>query len=339
MSITIKDVAREAGVSISTVSKVINNSYTISEETSARVKEVMARMHYFPNLRARNFVQQSTRTVIFLTDLAQNAAFTNPHMFEIMCGIQSALAKKEYALQILHASSNEEQNAVVERIIAQKSADGIIIHGCSNNKTIVPMIIKSNFPHMVIGYPNFDSQLCWMDTNNYLSGEIAASHLLDEGYKHLAFIGGVEDDFISVHRLQGVKAAVKERGAALPSAFVKLGAQSLGDAKQLMKALLQEESRPDSIICVNNMLALGAVNVIQSSGLTIPDDIAVITFDDYPFSRITEPMLTVVNIDVYEMGLQAGAMIVNKIKKPNLQIQSYSTLPQLIVRESTTSRK
>lgn len=102
-----------------------------------------------------------------------------------------------------------------------------------------------------------------------------------------------------------------------------------------MSELLQNEKHPDSVICENNLIALGALDIIKQNGLKIPDDIAVITFDDYPFSQITEPKLTVVNIDVYEMGVQAGNMIISKIKKPNLQIQSYSTLPELIVREST----
>lgn len=335
MAVTIKDVAREAGVSISTVSKVINNSYTISEATTEHVKQVMNHLHYYPNLRARNFVCKSTKTIVFITDLEKNSAFTNPHMFEIMCGIQSVLKEKDYALQIVSAASDEEQNEAVERIIAQQMADGIIIHGCADNKTIVPIIIKSEFPHMVIGCPNFESQLCWMDTNNYLSGEIAANHLLDEGYKSPAFIGGVEDDFISTHRLQGYRTVLSERGINLPSSYIKLGGLSLETAKPLVQELLEQPNRPDSIICANNIIALSAINVIQKNGLSIPDDVAIITFDDFPFSRITEPKLTVVNIDVFEMGLQAGSMILKKIKKPNLQIQSYSTLPQLIIREST----
>ena len=335
MSVTIKDVAKEAGVSISTVSKVINNSYTISEETAKKVREVMERLHYHPNLTARNFVKGSTGNIIFLTNLERNSAFANPHMFEIICGAQKSLEKKGYSLQILNAPTNEAQIEAVERIIAQRNADGIILHGCADNKELAPFILKASFPHMLIGCPNFDSQLCWVDINNCLSGEIAATHLVEEGYRDIAFIGALETDFISVHRLQGVKKALKNLEIPINQAYIKQCADNVSKAKKAMAELLQNENRPDSVICENNLIALGALDIIKQNGLKIPDDIAVITFDDYPFSQITEPKLTVVNIDVYEMGIQAGNMIISKIKKPNLQIQSYSTLPELIVREST----
>ncbi len=339
MPVTIKDVAKEAGVSISTVSKVINNSYTISEETAKKVREVMERLHYHPNLTARNFVKGSTGNVIFLANLEKNSAFANPHMFEIICGAQKSLEKKGYSLQVLNTPTNEAQIEAVEKIISQRNADGIIIHGCADNRELAPFILKASFPHMVIGYPNFDSQLCWMDTNNCLSGEITATHLIEEGYQEIAFIGGLETDFISVHRLQGVKTALKNFGIPITPSYLKQGADDISKAKKAMEELLKSEKRPDSVICANNLIALGALDVIKQNRLKIPDDIAVITFDDYPFSQITEPKLTVVNIDVYEIGVQAGNMIISKIKKPNLQIQSYSTLPELIIRESTKKTK
>ena len=95
------------------------------------------------------------------------------------------------------------------------------------------------------------------------------------------------------------------------------------------------KARPDSVICANNHIALGVIRSLTGHQIRIPKEIGVITFDDYPFSQITDPMLTVVNIDVYDLGVQAGKLIINKIKKPNLQVQSYSTLPSLIIREST----
>ncbi len=337
MSITIKDVAREAGVSISTVSKVINNAPTISESTAAKVRAVMKDLNYYPNLRARNFARKSTHSVVFLTRLEQDVAFTNPHMFEIMCGAQKALAAKGYTLSILSTDSEEEDCNTVKEIIAQKSADGIIVHGSVISRELASIIVRSNFPHIAIGRPDFESQICWIDTNNYLSGEIAANHLYECGYQSIAFLGGCEHDQISAHRLQGYENAMEQKNIPKNPSLIRFGDSSLRCSFEEMESLLNSAEKIDAVICENNGIALGAVKAIHSRGLSIPNDIAVITFDEYPFSHVIEPMPTVVNINVFDMGLEAGATLIRKIKNTSLQVQSYTTLPELIVRSSTVS--
>jgi DNA-binding LacI/PurR family transcriptional regulator len=334
MAVTIKDVAREAGVSTATVSKVINNLPSISEATAARINQIMKELNYHPNLRAQNFARRSTHNIVFVTNLERNTAFSNPHMFEIMSGLQNALNSRNYTLSILSVTINDQLEAI-DRIIAQNSADGIVVHASVITKEMSLKILKAGFPHIVIGYPNFESQLCWIDNNNYLSGEIAANHLLDEGYRRIAFIGGMESDMISTRRLLGAVTALNDKKLELKEAFIRRGESTRQDGCRMMEEILSLEQLPDSVICANNHVALGVMKSIALHKLLIPKEIGVITFDDYPFSQITDPMMTVVNIDVYDVGVQAGKLILNKIKKPNLQVQSYTTLPSLIVREST----
>jgi DNA-binding LacI/PurR family transcriptional regulator len=335
MSITIKDIAREACVSISTVSKVINHAPSISDATVARVNAIMRELDYYPNLRARNFAQQSTHNIIFLTKLERDVAFTNPHMFEIMCGAQKSLADKNYVLSVISISSDAEEGDLVRKIIAQKSADGIIVHGCVINRELSSILVKTNFPHIAIGRPDFESQLCWIDTNNYLSGEIAATHLCDCGYQKIAFLGGSTSDQISAHRLQGFETILEQKNIPKNPAFIRFGDSSVNCSFEQMNEILSSGEKPDAVICENNSIALGAVKSINAHSLSIPADIAIITFDEYPFSHVIEPIPTVVNINVFDMGLQAGSMLVRKIKNPSLQVQSYTTLPELIVRSST----
>lgn len=338
MAVTIKDVAKAAGVSTTTVSKVINHVPSISEATAARVNQIMKELNYHPNLSAQNFARQSTRNIIFLTNLERDTAFTNPHMFEIMSGLQNVLHGKNYTLGLLSVNLIDELEEI-DRIIAQNSADGIVVHASVVTKEMSQRILKAGFPHIIIGCPNFESQLCWIDNNNYLSGEIAANHLLDQGYRKLAYIGGMEEDMISTRRLQGAATALSDRKLKLEEEFTLHGQSTKQDGYRMMEELFRSGRLPDSVICANNHLALGVVKSITEHKKRIPQDIGVITFDDYPFSRITDPMLTVVNIDVYDVGLQAGKLILNKIKKPNLQVQTYTTLPNLIVRESTMRQK
>lgn len=335
MAITIKDVAKEADVSISTVSKVINKSHTISQSTIARVNEVMKKLNYYPNQSASNFARQSTRNIVFLTKLERDVAFSNPHMFEIMCGVQKALSDKNYNLSLMSVNSDQEEKDQIKKIIAQKSADGIILHGSVINRDLTPLLVNTNFPHIMIGKPEFESQLCWIDTNNHLSGEIAANHLLECGYRKIAFIGGHENDMISLHRLQGFQSVMEQKALEIPKAFISFGDSTKDSGYIQMNQILDNVDKPEAVICENNSIALGAVKSINKRGLSIPDNIAVITFDEYPFSHIIEPVPTVVNINVFDMGMQAASTLIRKIKNPSLQVQSYTTLPELIIRRTT----
>lgn len=334
MAVNIRDVAREAGVSVSTVSKVMNHSPLISEATTQKVHDVMERLHYHPNMRAKNFAQQKTHNITFIVRAERNAAFNNPHLFEIMCGVESVLSSKGYSLTFVNLAEGQDEGRVIESLIEQKNTDGIVLHVSAVSKKIPGILTDGNFPHIVIGRPDFESELCWIDTNNNLSGSIAAKHLFNLGYRRVAYIGGGEDDLISLHRLQGAQKAAEELGMAILPEEIRQGAVTIEDAR-LVTAQLLREKRPEAIICANNTVALGTVRSIHDRALKIPDDIAVISFDDYPYSRIVEPALTVVNIDVYDMGMQAGIMLLRKLKKPSLQVQSYTTLPVLIARGST----
>lgn len=337
MAITIKDVAKAANVSTATVSKVINGSPSISTKTVDNVKRIMKELNYYPNSSAQNFARQSTRNIIFATGLKRNTAFENPHMFEIMSGVEKYLSNKNYTMSIININENQQSEAI-ERIIAQKSADGLVIHVSVITKVMEALIRKAEFPHIVIGCPSFESRLCWIDNNNYLSGEIAANHLVDQGYRKISYVGGVEEDFISTHRLQGAVTALAEKGLRISEEHIKRGKSTRQEGYLMFEDMLTELDRPDAVICANNHIALGVMKAIKEHNLRIPEDIAVITFDDYPFSQITDPMLSVVNIDVYDLGQQAGKLIINKIKTPNLQVQSYTTLPNLIARESTINK-
>lgn len=336
MAVTMKEVAREAGVSIATVSKVINKSPSISQATVFRVTQIMKELEYYPNMMAQNFAKRSTHNVTFITALHKNTAFFDPYMFEIMSGLQMYLSNKRYYFTLVNILSEEEQDAV-NRIIVQKSADGLVIHSSVLTKEMASQIQKSGIAHAIIGAPTFECQLCWIDTNNYLAGSIAANHILERGFRRIAFVGGPENEPVSSHRLQGAITAMAEKNVLPDGRYIKRGEGTIEDGYRRMEEILSLEEKPDAVICASNYIALGVYKCIHEHHFSIPRDVGVITFDDYPFSQVTEPRMTAVNIDVYDLGIQAGKMILSKIKKPNLQVQSYTTLPNLIIRESTMS--
>lgn len=334
MAATIKDVAKLAGTSTATVSKVMNGSYSISEETIERVKAAMEELDYHPNLRARNFARQTTNTIIFVTSLEKNVGFTNPHMFEILCGLEYFLSGRGYSL-IVKSIGAREACEYIQNAAETKVSDGFVIHASVLTPELDQLVFEKMIPHIVIGLPNFNSHVCWIDSDNRLAGELAAKHLLEKGYQSLAFVGGKEVDNISSQRLTGVLSVLSEHELIVPKGYVQYGEPDCDSGYRMTEEILNAKERPDAIICANNYIAYGCVNALHDKKISIPNEMAVMTFDDYPFSQILKPQLTVINIDVFDMGVQAGKYMLQKIKKPNLHMQSYITIPTLILRDST----
>lgn len=185
MGATIRDVAKAAGTSVSTVSKVINGHYSISEETADRVRAVIKELNYYPSASAQSFARGATKVVAVLTDLSPNMAFRNPHMFEIVAGLEETLRTKGYRVQLLGVDA-ENAYDTAEEIISRRSADAIAIHISVMTHPLSALLTKLCFPHIVIGMPNFESQVCWIDNNNVYSGTMAASFLLSRGYRRIA---------------------------------------------------------------------------------------------------------------------------------------------------------
>jgi DNA-binding LacI/PurR family transcriptional regulator len=334
MPVTIHDVAREAGTTIGTVSKALNNSYTISGETTAHIKAVAERLGYRPNARAQMLARQANREIVFLTNLPRDIAFTNPHMFEILAGAEPALSAQGYALKLRGCDPNTVC-PIAKDIMESKLADGLLLHASVVTRELAVLLTHMEIPHIVIGKPNFSSSLCWIDNNNKLAGELAAGYLVDSGFASIAFIGGRDEDKISQDRLEGVKKRLRESGLSLNPAIISKGESSIEEGIRMADDLLDCSIRFDSIICSNNLWAFGCLRSLQTHNVKVPEDISLITFDDYPLAQVTNPMLTTVNIDMYDIGDQAGKLLVNKIKKPQMQVQIYTTVPQLVIRGST----
>lgn len=338
MGVTIKDVAMAAGTSVSTVSKVINGHYSISEETAERVRNVIKELNYYPSFSAQSFAKGATKIVTVLTNLTPNIAFQNPHMFEIIAGMEETLRAKGYRLHLRGVDATNVYEAA-EEIISRRSADALAIHVSVMTHPLSGLLTKLHFPHIVLGMPNFESQVCWIDNNNVYSGTIAASYLLSQGYRKIAFIGGQYYDLGSSLRLQGVKQGLQNAGLQLEEQYIWLGDSTRADGFRMTEKLLEQKSIPDAIICANNYIAMGCVDALHKKGMKIPKDIGVMAFDDYPFSQIIEPQLTVVDINVRDMGNQAGKFLIDIIKHPNMQVQTYVTTSNIMARQSTIQIK
>ena len=333
MPVTIKDVAREAGVSISTVSKILNDVPGISEPTRQRVEEVMSRLDYAPNSRAAGLARKRSRCIAFLADLDESEPYTNPHLFDIMCGVQEALCAKGYSFMLLDAMQSDLEKMVLSRVF-----DGIIVHGGALTRPVYQLLINRKFPHIVIGHPS-DTRLNWVDTDNALGGRIAFEHLLDCGCRDIAFLGALETDDISNERLAGFRRALSDSGCECRSEWIIHTDGSLGAGREAALRLLTGSPRPQAVICSSNLLAYAFALAAGELDVDLPGEVQFITFDRYPYSSLITPEPTLVQIDVRDMGRAAAKQLLHALKKPELRVQTYTTLPSLIAGKSTIKRQ
>ena len=182
MAATIKDVARKANVSISTVSRVLNNQMHVSSSTYKRIQDAVAELNYVPNSSAVSLVKKSSMTILYADSFYKGRPYENPHMFDIISGSSHELRKKGYFLGLLDLDrSREKAEEQIITAIQSKTADGILINGYYVTPSIEKILLATDFPHVCIGKPAFDSMLSWIDTNHSLSSSLAITHLVSLG--------------------------------------------------------------------------------------------------------------------------------------------------------------
>lgn len=337
MGVTIKDVAKLAKASISTVSKALNDSYEISEETKNRVREAARTLKYKPNKSAQTLVRGLGREITFVANIEKNMAYETPHFFEIISGAEKALADNNYLMQV---KSIDTKNAcfLIKELYERKQTDGFLIHASALNGELSVMLVKEKIPYIVIGKPHRNNKLSWIDNNNQLAGNLAGEYLLNTGHKKIVFIGGSETDYISQDRLEGVLAELNSAKLEIVDIINTEDGRRPMQGEIAIEKKLEENTYFDSVICASNSLAYGVLQKLLLLGYKVPQEISIVTFDSYPFSVITSPTLTSIDINLFDMGYQAVKYLLMRIKRQNLQVQSYSTLPTVIIRESTRDR-
>lgn len=334
MAATIHDVARLAGVAISTVSKVMSDSPRISALTKNRVREAMQQLDYHPSRHARGLARNCTETLGVLMPLRRNSAFQNPYVFEILCGIERHCASQHYSVMLLDAEALASKPKAVQQLVAERKVDGVILHADLHAPQLIRQFTALALPFVVIGrQPGHHS---WVDVDNVHAGEIATAHLLAQGYQHLQFIGNHLHDTISADRLQGFLRALESQHLqpCAPPLYAQAGhyAEGLG----LWARLQQLPMRPDAIVVAGNPLAAGVLAAAQADGIRIGYELGIVSFDEYPYAEQTQPPLSVVDIDLFALGEQAAREWFLQWNKPTHCSQSLLLDQRLLVRASSS---
>lgn len=336
---SIKEVAKAAGVSTATVSRIINNNPSISPETREKTLRVMKELNYVPNSMARGLSNQKAYAVALLVDIEDTKAFGNPFFYEVMHGIETIVYGKGFCLIIANQQTSLKKDNMLEWLIHGKRAQGAILPSSILTAQTVRELKKLKFPFVVIGEPYSASELIdWVDINNGQGGRQAVEHLLAQGYERIAFIGGSRRETFNRNRMEGYASALREGGREAPADYIREGGGTKDDGERMMRELLVLSPRPDAVICGDNILSVGAMKAIRAARLTIPGDVGLVSFDNYPIAELVEPALTTVDIDVFEMGVQAANMLFKLIENPAAR-QQQSLISTCIQVRGSTLRK
>lgn len=333
---TLEEIAKLSGVSRSTVSRVINNDPDVREETRARVWEVVRRLNYHPHAAARGLAAGRTRVLGLFIPTGVSALFTDPYFPILIQGVSSACNANEHSV-MLWLAEPEYERRMIRQIIHNGLIDGVIVSSMLMDDPVVQALSESDLPFVLVGRHPTDARVSYVDADNFNGAKAIVAHLLRSNRQRVATIAGPLNAIVGVDRRDGYLAALRERGMPARPEMIVEGDFSEAGGYAAAQALLRH--RPDAIFAASDAMALGAMRAVREHGLRIPDDIALVGFDDMPFAARTDPPLTTVRQPIQRMGAAAAEALIDLIEHPESEPRRIILPIELVVRTSCGSTR
>ena len=275
MPVTIKDVAKAAGVSPSTVTRVIQNKSTISDETKKRVRKTMKELNYHPNLNARSLVSSYTQVIGLVLPDDSDAFYQNPFFPSVLRGIAQVASENHYAIQIATGKDEKERLNAISQMVYGKRVDGLIFLYAQENDPLVKLVSEEQFPFLILG-KSLSPFIPLVDNDNIQAGFDATEYFIKKGYNRIAFIGGAKKLYVTQDRLTGYEQALQEHKLPLDSQRTFFADEFLEEkGYKFSKRLFKHDPQTDAIITTDSLLAEGVCNYLNEHNLNIP----VLSFD------------------------------------------------------------
>lgn len=326
---SIKDVAEKSGFSTATVSHVINGTRYVSEEVSQKVKVAMKELNYTPNPIARSLRSHQSHLIGLIIPVKEASDTANLFFMTIAQGIEATLSKNGYKLILCNSHEDKELEKEHIEMFDAQLIDGLIIAPTADNFSLhnnqYPVVFIDRKPKVYLG----DCILA----NNFQGAYDATQHIIRKGHKKIGLITGELGITTSDHRKEGYKKALLDESLEYKESYVKEGKVSFESGYQLAKELV-EQNEVSSIFIANNTLTLGALSYFQEKKIHIPDELAIIGFDDYEWTKIMNPPLTCVKQPAFEIGQKAAEVILARISNKEGKPEEYLLDTTLTIRKS-----
>lgn len=332
---TIKDVAQEAGVSVATVSRYLNQKGLVRPETAHRVEAAATKLSYHPNLLARNLRCNESRVILIISPNV-----TNPYYALIITGIGDTFTALGYSAVLFNTNEDPQREAEALKMLSRRRADGaILLANCSGNENLNDYI--HDFP--IVQCSEYDPALPipHVSIDNYRASAEVMQHLISLGHSRIAMISS-ENNYISTQfRTAAYNDGLKANRLTVPAEFHVKGSRdySFKSGKSRAKELLSLTPRPTAIFCISDTLAMGAITAAQEMGLRVPEDLSVVGFDDVEHTTMLHPFITTITQPCYDLGTATANLLYQKLSRAETVPQEVILEHQLMIRESTGSVK
>ncbi|HED03200.1 MAG TPA: LacI family transcriptional regulator [Candidatus Fraserbacteria bacterium] len=341
MRVTIKDIAKQVGTVPSTVSRALNHKGGVGEKRRAQILKVAKQLGYFPNGAARGLVLNKTENLGFLVNRRQSL---RPASFygEIMSGVEAVTSEKYYHLVFATNDSSE----ALPRVIQTRRVDGLILAGCDFKEDLVLKLKGRGIPVVLVDNHLNDTQVDSVVIDNVGGAYRAVVHLAKLGHQRIGFIVERLCDLSFAERFTGYKQALAAQGLSYAQALVAEGVQEPNDryddgsryGRIAMRRLLDREL-PTAVFAANDATAIGAMQVIKEAGLRVPEDVAIVGFDDGPIARHTDPPLSTMRVFAEQMGRAAAKRLIELVEEPEQPAVQIKLATELVVRGSCGSKQ
>jgi LacI family transcriptional regulator len=336
---TIRDVAEQAGVSVGTVSHVLNDSPLVREETRRRVLRAIERLNYHPKAAARSLSTQRADTIgMIRTELRPDGSQleSDPFTLDLLAEISSAAAQDYFGITFWTVPVGPSEMALYQRVVGGRQVDGLVLLAPRRNDPRIAYLQEAKFPFVLFGRCESDERIHWIDVDGTYGVEMAVDHLAALRHEHIAYLAPPFEQQLAQRRWEGFVTGMEKHGLKIDPALIVEGDFSEISGYRCAHLLLERAEPPTAIVCSNDRMAFGAMRAVQEHGLEVGSDISVLGFDDIALARHTHPPLTTVYQPVREIGLLLYQLLQALINDQSVDGLSGQLIkPVLRVREST----
>ena len=333
---TVRDVARRARVSVSTVSHVLNATRYVSDELRERVLTAMHELQFEPNAAARMLSLKRSNTIgLIVSDIR------NPFFASVARGVEDVAQEHRYTVVLCNSDETVAKEAACLKALQTRSVDGILLASAGVADEYLGRLIDAGYPIVLVDRDLPDLHVPAVLLDNEGAAYTAVRHLIDRGHRRIGMLRGRPAISTTTERVAGYQRALAEAGLSVDADLVISGESTSEGAARATWKLLSLQPPPTAIFSGNNLMSIGALQAIASKGLTVPDDVALVGFDDfpYPWSDAFRPHLTTVAQPTYELGRAAAEMLVRMLRRHAGQTEDRVVLQgELVIRESSTGQ-
>jgi DNA-binding LacI/PurR family transcriptional regulator len=325
-------VAIEANVSRGTASRVVNGSLEVSPWALKAVQDAIRKLGYVPNQAARSLVTRRSDTVLLVVSESEDRVFGEPFFANLVRGLSQELSSTPLQLNLMMASS-ARQHGRVEQQVRNGHVDGVILISLHGDDPLPHNLVAAGAPVALIGRPMSDiGSVPYVDADNESGARTAVEYLYGQGRRRIGTITGAQDMAAGIDRLAGYRAAL--RGKRGVTRLVVQGDFGQASGEAATRELLAKDPQLDAVFAASDLMAAGALKALRAAGRRVPDDVAVIGFDDSEMARNTDPTLTTVRQPIHEMGRELAKLLITQLRDPDADLRPVILPTELICRES-----